>query len=166
MQNVLLEQVDYKIEETPFGTWRRFLSPTGFAYAEFTSRRRLFGLPLVSYTAGVCPETGRRKMAKGIVAVGRSALGVVAIGQLAIGLFPVGQFSLGLIGGVGQFSTGLVAVGQFALGGVLGFGQFTTGLVALGQFALGWHVLAQKGVGVAVWSWSQFPEFVRSVLGH
>ena len=166
MQNVLLERVDYKVEETPFGTWRRFLSPTGFAYAEFTSRRRLFGLPLFAYTAGICPETGRRKMAKGVVALGKSALGVVAIGQLAIGLFPIGQFSLGLIFGLGQFSTGLLAVGQFALGGLLGFGQFTAGVVAIGQLALGWHVLAQKGVGVSVWSWSQAADFFRNLLGQ
>jgi hypothetical protein len=166
MQNVLLEHVDYKVEETPFGTWRRFLSPTGFAYAEFTSHRRLFGLPLFSYTSGICPETGRRKMAKGVVAVGKSALGVVPIGQLAIGLFPIGQVSLGLIFGLGQFSTGLFAVGQFALGGLFGFGQFTTGVVAIGQLALGWHVLAQKGAGVSVWSWSQAADFVRSLVGQ
>jgi hypothetical protein len=164
MQNLLLEPIDYKIEETPLGTWRRFAGANGMVYSEFTSRHRWFGLPLLAYTSGRCPETGKAKMAKGIIAVGRFALGVVAIGQVAIGLFPIGQVSLGLVLGLGQFATGLVAVGQFALGGVFGFGQFATGLVAIGQFALGWHVVGQIGMGAHVWKWHQLPEFLRHLM--
>jgi hypothetical protein len=165
VQNVLQQPVDYKIEQTSFGTWRRFLSPSGLAYAEFTSHQKYFGLPLISYTSGRCPETGRRKLANGIVAVGRFAVGVVPIGQVAIGVFPIGQLSLGLVLGVGQLATGLFAVGQAAIGVVFGFGQLATGVVAIGQIALGWHVMAQIGVGAQVWRWSEFPAFIRSLMG-
>jgi hypothetical protein len=165
MQNVLQQPADYKIEKTSLGTWRRFLSPSGLSYAEFTSHRRYFGLPLVSYTSGRCPETGRCKMAKGVVAIGRFALGVVPIGQVAIGVFPIGQLSLGLVFGIGQLATGFFAVGQAAIGMVFGFGQLATGVVAIGQLALGWHVLAQIGVGAEVWRWSEFSAFIHSLMG-
>lgn len=157
--------MDYKIEKTSFGTWRRFVGPNGLSYAEFTSHRHCFGLPLVSYTSGRCPETGRRKMAKGVLAVGRFAVGIVPIGQVAIGVFPIGQLSLGLVFGVGQLATGLFAVGQAAIGVVFGFGQLATGVVAIGQLALGWHVMAQLGVGAHVWQWSELPAFLDSLIG-
>jgi hypothetical protein len=165
MKNLLLEPIDYLVTETPLGTWRRFVSPTGLAYAEFTSRRKVFGLPLLAYTSGRCPETGRTRMAMGIIAVGRFAVGLVAVGQVAVGLVPIGQISVGLLLGLGQVATGLLAVGQVALGAVLGFGQIATGLVAIGQFALGWHVVAHTGIGAHVWSWSQLPEFWQTLLG-
>src|SRR5690242_5759546 len=107
MQNLLLSAPEYKIEETALGTWRRFLYASGKSYAEFTSRRRIFGLPLIHYTSGVCPETGRRRVAKGIVAIGRVSVGVCAIGQAAFGVLAVGQLALGICLGLGQLATGL-----------------------------------------------------------
>ena len=85
MANLLLEQVDYKIEETPRGTWKRYVYPSGGCYAEFTSRATIFGLAFLHYTVGICPETGKRKTAKGFIALGRKAMGVIAIGQFAAG---------------------------------------------------------------------------------
>jgi hypothetical protein len=152
MSNLLLERVDYHVEETPRGTWLRYLYPTGASYAEYRSRATVFGLPFVHYTSGICPETGRRKTAKGFVALGRVAVGVIALGQAAFGVVAFGQAGLGLLFGLGQAASGLVSVGQLALGGLFGVGQFATGAVAIGQFGIGQYVLAQFGLGEHAWT--------------
>ena len=88
-RNLLLDAIEYQIDETPSGTWWRFMYPDGQLFEEYVSHRRWFGLPLVHYTRGKCPETGKRIVAKGVVAVGRLAVGVVAIGLMAVGLMLV-----------------------------------------------------------------------------
>lgn len=161
MDNILLEEVEYKIEETKFGVWRRYGYIDGTSYHEFKSHGAMFGLPLVHYTYGRNPETGRRVCAKGVLAVGRFARGVVAIGMMSVGLVAIGLLALGLISagllaiaivlGFGQLSTGVVALGQVAIGILFGAGQIVTGYVAIGQVALGKYVLAQMGFGRYVW---------------
>ncbi|HYT90431.1 MAG TPA: hypothetical protein VEL76_17125 [Gemmataceae bacterium] len=151
MNNLLLENVQYQVQETRRGVWRRFLYPNGQLFEEFTSHRRVFGLPLLHFTRGICPETGKRRTAKGVIAIGRFAVGVLALGQVSAGVFAVGQLALGLLLGLGQASLGLVAVGQLAVGTVLGLGQFAVGYVSIGQMALGEYVLGQIGVGTHVW---------------
>ena len=145
--NILLEEIEYKIDQTSFGTWRRYGYIDGTSYHEFTSHTKILGLPLVHYTWGRNPETGRRKCAKGIIAVGRFACGVIAIGQVCGGLVAIGQLAIGIILGLGQLTTGVWAVGQVAIGLVFGLGQFATGYAAIGQFAFGRYVLAQFGSG-------------------
>ena len=39
MTNMLRDDPDFKIDETPFGAWRRDLYPTGLYFAEFRSRK-------------------------------------------------------------------------------------------------------------------------------
>lgn len=151
MKNMLLEKIEYKEDATNLGTWRRFVYPTGELFEEFVSYQMYFGLPLLHYTRGRCPETGRRIVARGVFAVGRLAVGIVAIGQASVGLIAIGQLALGLAFGLGQASTGVLAAGQLAVGLLFGLGQFTTGYVAVGQFALGKYVLAQVGAGLHVW---------------
>ncbi len=148
MGNLLLEKVDYKIEKTESGTWRRYVYPTGMRFAEFRSHVTWGGLPLLHYTYGVCPETGKRIVAKGVIAVGRIATGILAIGQMSFGLIAIGQLGLGILLGLGQASTGFYAVGQFAVGLAFGLGQLATGYTAIGQFALGTYILAQTGFGI------------------
>lgn len=152
MPNVLLEEIEYKVDETGFGTWRRYGYINGTSYHEFTSHARLFGLPLVHYTYGRNPEMGRRKCAKGIIAVGRFACGIIAIGHVSFGLVAIGQLSIGIILGFGQLATGVWAIGQIAIGLVFGLGQFAMGYVAIGQFAFGKYVLAHLGWGEFVWT--------------
>lgn len=151
MQNLLLEPVPYHINETPLGTWKRFLYPSGELFEEFTTHRRLFGMPLIHFTRGRSPETGKRVTARGIIAVGRFAVGVIAMGQVALGLVAIGQLAVGVLFGLGQASMGLAAIGQLAVGGALGLGQFVTGYVSVGQFGVGRYVLAQVGLGEHVW---------------
>jgi hypothetical protein len=150
-RNLLFDKVEYKIDETPFGVWRRFLYPGGDLFEEFTAHQRYLGLPLVHYTRGKCPETGKRIVAKGIIAIGRLALGVVAIGHASAGLIAIGQLAVGLLFGLGQATTGLFALGQLAVAAVVGIGQMTTGYIAVGQLGLGRYVLAQVGAGQYVW---------------
>jgi hypothetical protein len=152
MRNLLLDEpVPYKVEETPFGVWRRFASEQFGYFEEFVSHRQLFGLPLLHYTRGRCPETGTSLWAFGIVAIGRRAVGVVAIGQLSGGLVAIGQLAIGVMFGLGQATTGVVAIGQAAMGVAFGFGQAATGFVAIGQVAAGVYVLAMRGIGRHVW---------------
>jgi hypothetical protein len=147
MKNLLLEKVEYKIDKTQRGTWRRFVYPNGQRFEEFRSHATWQGLPLIHYTNGVCPETGKRIVAKGVIAIGRIAAGVLAIGQASFGLVALGQLGLGLLLGLGQASTGLYAVGQLAIGLSFGLGQFATGYTSIGQFAFGKYALAQAGFG-------------------
>lgn len=146
-RNLLLEHIEYAVEETAWGTWRRFVYPDGNRFAEFKSHRTWAGLPLVHYTYGKCPEIGKRITARGVIAIGRLARGFVAIGQASIGLVAFGQLSIGLVFGLGQLSIGCVAVGQGALGMLFGAGQFAAGHVAIGQFAVGTYALAQMAWG-------------------
>ena len=150
MKNMLFEKVPYREERTYFGTWRRYVYESGARFAEFRSNDTLFGLPLLHYTSGICPETGQRITARGIVAVGRKALGVIAIGQAAGGLLAIGQLAVGPLA-LGQAAFGVVAVGQLAAALYFGLGQVATGVTAIGQIALGQHVLAQFGFGEHVW---------------
>jgi hypothetical protein len=152
MPNLLLNDVEYLIEETALGIWRRYLYENGARFDEFKSHARFMGWPVIHYTRGRCPETGSRIVAKGVLAVGRIAVGGLAIGQAAFGLIAVGQLGVGLLFGLAQAATGFVAIGQLALGFQFGLGQFATGVVSIGQFALGKYVLAQVGAGMHVLS--------------
>lgn len=152
MKNLLIEKVDYKMETTRWGVWRRFVYPDGKSFAEFRSHTTFWGLPLLHYTQGICPETGKRIISKGIIAVGRLAVGFLAIGQASFGLIALGQAALGLLLGLGQASTGFYAIGQLSIGLLFGLGQIATGEIAIGQVAFGKFVMAQAGFGEYVWS--------------
>jgi hypothetical protein len=151
LKNMLLQDVKYKTEETAWGRWRRFGYADGRLFEEFVSHMMILGMPLIHYTRGKCPETGRSVVAKGFLAVGRISVGVVAIGQASAGVFAVGQASMGLLFGLGQATCGVVTIGQLSLGLLVGLGQFATGYVAIGQMAVGFYVLAQVGIGPYVW---------------
>jgi hypothetical protein len=150
-ENLLLQEIEYQWEETLLGTWRRYAYPNGSLFAEFKSHGYFGPMPILHYTYGKCPETGRRIVAHGFIAIGRLARGVIAIGQASIGIIAVGQLAIGLGFGLGQAATGILAVGQLGLGAYFGLGQFVTGYIAIGQFAVGGYVLAQCGFGTHVW---------------
>ena len=75
MENQLLANVEYQVEKTRWGSWRRHFSGKGQYFAEFRSNATFLGMPVLHYTHGKCPETGRRIVAKGIIAVGTSGGG-------------------------------------------------------------------------------------------
>lgn len=94
-----------------------------FAY---TSRIRIFGLPLVSVRFGSQRYPDRNNTAMGIVAVGNFAVGVAAFGLISLGLLSVGMIAFGLLLALGMVSIGTVSVGMSALG------AFAYGFSALG----------------------------------
>lgn len=168
--NMLLTQPEYQVTETAWGTWRRFLYPTGMIFAEYRSHTEFGEWPLVHITYGICPETGRRITAKGIIAIGRCAHGFLAIGQLAVGAIAIGQLAIGVVLGLGQACTGTVAVGQAGLAAWFGLGQvIASGHVAIAQVAWGDYVLAQIGWGEHVMDTRGVDavarDFFRSLVG-
>jgi serine/threonine-protein kinase len=135
---------------------------------EYRSERTAWGWPLVHVAFGYDPQTGRKLVAKGIIAVGDVAVGLVAVGVVAAGAIGVGAFVAGL-GGLGGLALGLLlAVGGAAVGGVA-VGGVAVGLVAIGGVAVGYYALGGRALGVyALGANVQDPqavEFFRSWLG-
>lgn len=142
-KNLLLEDVQYRVVETRFGTWRSYMHENSKTFHEFVSHAQFAGFPLLHYTSGICPETGSGKIARGIVAIGRVAIGFIAIGQASLGMVGIGQASCGFLIGIGQFAIGGTAVAQFAIGSIWALGQFALGYYAIGMLAAGVHPVGQ-----------------------
>jgi tRNA A-37 threonylcarbamoyl transferase component Bud32 len=124
--------------------------PASVRYAigfEYKSPHKLFGLPWLHVTTGRDPITGKRRVAKGIVAFGDVAIGVVAFGGFSVGLFAFGGLALGglVVGGLGA---GLVTIAGMSLALVFAYGGIAVGPVAYGGVAIGYY--AMGGVAVAV----------------
>lgn len=108
---------------------------TGPGY-EYKSRATFRGWPLVHIAFGR-DEHGRRRVARGVIAIGQFGIGAITIAQFGVGfVFGLGQFMLAPLS-VGQFAFGLCAAGQFGIGLLAGAGQFATGIVAAGMKAFG-----------------------------
>lgn len=115
---------------------------------EYKSERTWFGLPLVHIAFGVDPRTGKKRHAKGIVAIGDAATGVVAIGGAAYGGFCFGGFAAGVFA-FGGLSLGLFALGGLAAG-IVAWGGVGIGAIALGGLALGGYCYGGVGLGMSV----------------
>ncbi|AEB08412.1 zinc ribbon domain-containing protein [Desulfobacca acetoxidans] len=108
---------------------------------EWRSERTVWGYPLVHVAFGK-DARGKRRVAKGII----------AIGQFAVGVITVAQFGVGLLFGFGQFIFGFTALAQFAVALAAGVGQFASGYVAIGQLVLAYYGLGQLGLAYFLWS--------------
>ncbi|MFC1479485.1 hypothetical protein ACFL6F_02710 [Planctomycetota bacterium] len=151
MPNLQNTEIDYLIKENEQGIWRSYVYESGKSFREYRSKTEIMGLPLIHFTYGKCPETGRRIVAKGFIAVGRLSCGVIAIGHASLGLIAFGQLALGALV-FAQAAFGLVGLGQLAIMLVMGIGQIATGYVAIGQVVFGYYVLGQIGWGVHAWT--------------
>lgn len=147
MKNLQNEPIDWKITDTGFFEVRSFMYPSGQSYVEYTSHFRIAGLPFVHMTFGRNPETGRRKVAKGFISLGRIAIGVFPVGQLAAGVFPIGQAAFGFVFAIGQGAVGWISLGQLALAWTLAVGQLAVAQNAIGQLAVGKYCMGQAAVG-------------------
>jgi hypothetical protein len=118
----------------------------------YRSAAAIGDLPLVSIALGPDPEKGEwRGHARGVVAIGDTAIGGVAIGGLAVGGIALGGLALGLasLGGlalgvflaVGGGAVGGTALGGAAVGGVA-IGGGAVGDYACGGGAAGAHVIS------------------------
>ncbi len=108
---------------------------------EWRSEQSVYGYPLIHIAFGKDAK-GKRRVAKGFI----------AIGQFAVGVITVAQFGIGLLFGFGQFIFGLTALAQFAGGLIIGVGQLATGYAAIGQIVLAKFGLAQLGWAKFLWS--------------
>jgi predicted Ser/Thr protein kinase len=114
---------------------------------EYRSKATLFGLPLLHVTSGVNFATGKRHVAKGIIAVGDIATGVLAFGGIANGVFAFGGVAIGVIGS-GGVGIGLISFSGVALALLLAFGGFALGPLAVGGFACGYYAGGGLAFGV------------------
>ena len=141
-----------------------------FGY-EYKSKIEILGLPLVHVAYGMDPETGRIRIAKGIIAIGNIALGLIAIGGLALGGLAISGLALGFfaLGGValsffaslgGLAISGYLAVGGLAIAGQIAAGGMAISLnYAFGGFAMGKHPYGGN------YQDPQALEYIKTVLG-
>jgi serine/threonine-protein kinase len=121
--------------------------PTYAPGYEYRSKRTLWGWPLVHVATGIDPKTKRKRVAKGIIAVGDVAIGGLAFGGLAVGGIAAGG---GAVGGLafGGGALGLVAIGGGAIGLLLALGGIAVGSIAIGGGALGYYAFGGGAWGV------------------
>jgi predicted Ser/Thr protein kinase len=137
-----LESICGAFEKLPPSMQRMF----GF---EYRSKTTWFGLPLVHVASGVDPSTGKRRIARGIIALGDRAKGVIALGGFATGVIAFGGLAVGVIP-VGGFSFGLFGIGGFALGLIGAYGGLVIAPIAMGGLAIGYYALGGGAWGVHV----------------
>jgi predicted Ser/Thr protein kinase len=115
---------------------------------DYRSKTEVFGWPLLHVATGIDPKTGRKRVAKGIIAIGDVAMGGIAIGGAAIGVFASGGAAVGIFTFGGAAVGLLVAIGGAASG--LGFscGGAAIGTIAMGGLAVGYF--AYGGTAIAV----------------
>jgi hypothetical protein len=114
---------------------------------EYRSAAQIWGWPLVHVTSGIDPTTRRKRVAKGIIAIGDVAIGGVAIGGMAVGGVAIGGGALGLIALGGGAIGVLLALGGVAVGG-LAYGGLAIGAVAAGGGAIGYYACGGGAWGV------------------
>jgi len=107
-----------------------------FGY-EYSSKTKLFGWPMLHIATGFDTVTGRKRVAKGIIAFGDVAVGVVACGGVALGGFTFGGVGIGVVAFAGVALGLLLALGGFAIGGIA-FGGAAVGLIAMGGEMVGY----------------------------
>ncbi|MBI3880405.1 MAG: serine/threonine protein kinase [Verrucomicrobia bacterium] len=113
---------------------------------EYKSKATCFGLPWIHVCSGVDPATGKRRVAKGIIAIGDTAKGVFAFGGKAFGVVAFGGVA------VGGFACGGVGLGLFSLAGlalalVAAYGGVAIAPVALGGLAAGYYAAGGGAFG-------------------
>lgn len=124
---------------------------------EYRSHTRVLGLPLLHIARGINPNTGRPRIAIGVLAVGNIALGLISVGGLALGAVTVGGVSIGLLA-LGGVALGVVAAGGVAVAGLLAIGGLAMSLlIAVGAAAIAPYTVSALGVSPALLEWfSQF----------
>jgi predicted Ser/Thr protein kinase len=133
-------EVETIIGKMPPAVLRRF----GY---EYRSKITLFGWPLIHIATGMDPMTGRKRIAKGIIALGDMAIGGIAFGGCAIGGISLGGVSLGLFSFGGMAIGLLVAFGGGAIG-ALAVGGGAVGIIAVGGGAFGYYATGGGAYGV------------------
>ncbi|MBR5471890.1 MAG: helix-turn-helix transcriptional regulator [Oscillibacter sp.] len=79
-------------------------------YFSYTSKKRLFGLPLVSIRFGRDRHPSKHTLAVGIIAIGNFSIGIVSIGMISAGLLSLGMIAFGAA------ALGMVSLGWWGIG--------------------------------------------------
>jgi hypothetical protein len=116
---------------------------------EYKSRASILGLPLVHIAMGIDPRTGRKRIAKGVIAIGDVAVGVLAMGGVAAGGVAFGGVAVGVLSIGGAALGVLAAIGGLAVGG-FAFGGLAAGAIALGGLAVGYYAFGGAAFGAHV----------------
>lgn len=159
------------------------VSPVYGRRIQWESAARILGYPVIHICVGIDPKTGRRGIARGLVAIGDVAVGGLAVGSVAagivslggvgVGLISAGGLAVGLLLGIGGLAIGLLASGGGAIGGVavgggaiggIAFGGGSIGYVAIGGGASGNYTVSALGVSPAGWLATPFGQFIRNDL--
>lgn len=132
---------------------------------QYTSSRRLFGLPLWVINLGPSLPDGTLRHARGLVVLGTSATGVIAFGLVrAQGVLAVAPLVAGVFC-VGVGSIGLVSVAVLGLGGVsvsvFAFGYLAVGILAIGIKSVGIVALGWEAIGIVA-----FGKTVRAMMSR
>ncbi len=118
---------------------------------EYRSKAALFGLPLLHVAYGFDPATGKKRVARGVVAIGTIARGFLALGGMATGIFAFGGISFGLVA-AGLAGFGLISFGVMALGLLFSYGGLAGAPVAIGGAAFGYYAHGGVALGTHVLS--------------
>jgi len=115
---------------------------------EYRSKTTVWGLPLLDVALGVDPITGRKRVAKGVIAIGEVAEGVIAFGGMAsLGVIACGGIGIGVVS-VSALALGVVAVGGGAIALLGSEGAFSLAPIALGELAAGFYVCGDHVWGI------------------
>jgi serine/threonine protein kinase/capsular polysaccharide biosynthesis protein len=147
--SVLKTQVETIATTAQAGSSPAASAPWMYRGVDYRSRMTFFGLPLLHVTSGIDPATGRKRVAKGIIAIGDIAKGVVAFGGVAMGGFAFGGMALGVFA-FGGCALGLVAFGGLAIALIAALGGGAIAPIALGGGAVGYLAFGGEAVGVHV----------------
>ena len=128
---------------------------------EYRSKEEINGLPLIHINIGTDPDTGRPRVAKGVVAIGNIAFGVVSIGAAAFGVVTLAAFGLGVVSlagvAIGIVALGAVALGyEFALGAAVLSAKFAMGTIALEFHFVVWSSIVTASIATVIWRWKKF----------
>ena len=124
---------------------------------EYRSKTMLFGMPLLHIAIGANPATGRKRSAKGIIALGSAPRGVIAFGDIAVGVVACGIVSFGVVS-TSVVAVGVVALGSASVGLLLAVGGVAMAPVAMGGAAFGYYASGTIAAGMhAIGSGSSDP---------
>jgi serine/threonine protein kinase len=117
---------------------------------DYRSKASWFGLPILHVATGTDPQTGRLRVATGIIAIGGVARGFFALGGMAFGVISFGGLAVGGFA-YGGGALGLVAIGGLAVALIAAFGGGAIAPIAIGGGAIGYLAHGGKGIGAHVW---------------
>src|SRR5262249_45707776 len=113
---------------------------------EYRSKLTIFGLPLVHIASGIDPTTGKKRIARGIIAIGDIAQGGVAIGGVAFGGLVFGGLGVGVIS-LSGLAVGLLTFGGGSIGLIFAYGGLAIAPIAFGGLAYGYYAFGGAAFG-------------------